>query len=132
MRTLRDIQADHERAIRRNRFLDVSQFNAAFHVRIAEATGNAYLIDFSSRLHNLARRLAYFVYVNEADDQALLDAQQRHIVSEHDRIVGAVEKGDRARLVAEITSHAERFQHRISRFVSRRDQPPPELAPTAG
>jgi DNA-binding GntR family transcriptional regulator len=129
---LQRIQAEHERAIRRNRFLDVSRHNAAFHARIAEATENPYFIDFSSRLHHLARRLAYFVYVNEADDQALLDAQQRHIVDEHNRIIAAIEKGDRTLMLAEMTSHAERFQHRIGRFVGRADRAPLQLVPAAG
>jgi DNA-binding GntR family transcriptional regulator len=128
---LQDIQAEHERAIRRNRFLDVSQHNAAFHVRIAEGTENSYLIDYSSKLHNLARRLAYFVYANEADDQALLNTQQRHIVEEHYRIIGAIENADRTTLLDEMTAHAERFQHRISRFVSRKDREPLRLRPEA-
>jgi DNA-binding GntR family transcriptional regulator len=119
---LRSIQADHERAVKRDRFLDVSQHNAAFHGRIAEATENSYLAEFSGRLHNLARRLAYFVYANEADDQDALDTQQRHIIDEHHRIIVAIDKRDRAALLSELTSHAERFQHRIGRFVSRRDR----------
>jgi DNA-binding GntR family transcriptional regulator len=119
---LRTTQASHERAISRNRFLEISQHNAAFHVRIAEATENSYLIDFSSRLHNLARRLAYFVYANEAEDQDLLNSQQKHIVEEHNRIIRAIEKEDRPSLLNEMTSHAERFQHRIGRFVSRQDR----------
>jgi DNA-binding GntR family transcriptional regulator len=119
---LRAIQTKHERAISRDRFLDVSQHNAAFHGRIAEATENSYLIDFSERLHNLARRLAYFVYANEADEQSVLGTQQRHIMDEHHRIISAIEKRDRAKLLSELTAHAERFQHRIGRFVSRGDR----------
>ncbi len=119
---LRAIQKNHERAIKRDRFLDVSQHNAAFHGRIAEATENSYLIDFSERLHNLARRLAYFVYANEADEQSVLGTQQRHIMDEHHRIISAIEKRDRAKLLSELTAHAERFQHRIGRFVSRGDR----------
>lgn len=119
---LQAIQANHERAIKRNRFLEISQHNAAFHIRIAEATENSYLTDFSSRLHNLARRLAYFVYANEAEDQGLLASQQRHIVDEHDRIIGAIAKEDRPLLLTEMTVHAERFQRRIGRFVSRQDR----------
>ncbi len=128
---LQDIQAEHERAIRRNRFLEISQHNAAFHGRIAEATENPYLIDFCGRLHNLARRLAYFVYASEADDRSLLDAQQQHIVDEHHRIIGAIEQADRNLLLTEMTAHAERFQHRISRFVSPRGREALQLAPAA-
>lgn len=119
---LRSIQADHERAIKRNRFLDVSRHNAAFHGRIAEATENSYLIDFSGRLHNLARRLAHFVYASEANENSVLDAQQRHIINEHNLIIEAIETRDRRGLLEKLTAHAERFQHRIGRFVSRQDR----------
>lgn len=114
------IQAEHEKAIRRNRFLEVAQHNAALHIRIAQATENAYLLDFSSRLHNLARRLAYFVYHNEAEESELLAAQQRHIVDEHHRIIESIRRADRDALLNLITAHAERFQTRIGRFIGAR------------
>ena len=126
------IQVQHERAVRRNRFLDVSQYNAAFHVRIAEATENAYLIDYASRLHNLARRLAYFVYANEADDEKLLASQQKRIVEEHHRIIVAIEQADRNMLLGALTAHAERFRNRVGRFVSAPDRSTLVLTSTAG
>ena len=125
------IQSEHERAIKRGRFLDVAQHNASFHVRIAEATENSYLADFSIRLHNLGRRLAYFVYHNEAVDHDLLETQQRHIVSEHHRIIASIRSADREGLLREMTGHADRFQNRISRFVSAQDRVEFELPGTA-
>lgn len=115
---LERIQAEHEKAIRRDRFLDVSHRNAQFHVRIAEASENPHLVDFANRLHNLGRRLAYFVYANEAIDRSFLEAQQRHIVDEHHRIIAAIRAGDRERLVGEMGGHANRFRRRIGHFVT--------------
>lgn len=119
---LERIQAEHEKAIKRDRFLDVSHCNAQFHVRIAEASQNPHLIDFSSRLHNLGRRLAYFVYDNEAVDHDLLETQQRHIVEEHHRIIAAIRAADRQSLLNEMTGHANRFRKRIGRFVTSQGQ----------
>lgn len=115
---LERIQAAHEKAIRRDRFLDVSHRNAQFHVRIAEASENPHLVDFANRLHNLGRRLAYFVYANEAIDRAFLETQQRHIVDEHHRIIAAIRAGDRERLIGEMGGHANRFRRRIGHFVT--------------
>ncbi len=125
---LERIQSEHERAIKRSRFLDVSHHNASFHVRIAEASENPYLVDFSSRLHNLGRRLAYFVYHNEAVDHDLLETQQRHIIDEHHRIIAAIRAADRERLLREMTGHAGRFQKRIGRFVSAQGRAEFELS----
>lgn len=130
---LEAIQARHETAIRAHRFLEVSQHNAALHIRIMRASENVYLLDFSGRLHNLGRRLAYFVYHNEAEDAELLSGQQEHIVAEHRRIIDAIRRRDREALVQDMTSHAERFQTRISRFVSAqgrvRFDVPPSMIP---
>ncbi|MCA0448906.1 MAG: GntR family transcriptional regulator [Proteobacteria bacterium] len=115
---LERIQADHEKAIKRDRFLDVSHCNAQFHVRIAEASENPHLVDFSSRLHNLGRRLAYFVYANEAVDHDFLETQQRHIIEEHHRIIAAIRAGDRERLIKEMGGHTNRFRKRIGHFVT--------------
>ena len=112
------IQALHSRAVQAGNFLEISSQNAAFHVRIAAATENPYLSDFSSRLHNLARRLAVFVYAVEADQGGRLDEQQGHIVREHLGIIEAIRSADRLKLLERLTTHADRFQQRISRFLS--------------
>lgn len=112
------IQALHSAAVQQGDFLEISRQNAAFHLRIVAATENAYLSDFSSRLHNLARRLAIFVYAVESEQGGQLDEQQGHIVREHLGIIDAVRAGDRRELLDRMTTHADRFQQRISRFIS--------------
>jgi DNA-binding GntR family transcriptional regulator len=124
---LEEIQADHEAAVTEDRFLDVTQHNAAFHVRIAQATENPYLIDFSGRLHNQSRRLVYFVYHQEANDRGYLDGQQSRIVKEHYGILAAIRTEDRARLLNLIMAHAERFQMRIKRLIGGRRREDYEL-----
>lgn len=111
------IQSEHEAAIGEDRFLDVSHHNAIFHVRIATATENPHLIDFASRLHNLARRLVYLVYHYEADEYSHLRGQQQQIIEEHHKIIDAIRRARRAELVELLSTHADRFRARISRFI---------------
>lgn len=114
---LAGIQALHTQAIAAGNFLEISRQNAAFHLRIAAATENPHIVDFASRLHNLARRLAVFVYTAESEQGGRLAEQQRHIVREHLAIIAALRAGDRGMLLDRLSSHAGRFQQRISRFV---------------
>jgi DNA-binding GntR family transcriptional regulator len=115
---LQAVHALHASAVRACEFLEVSRLNAAFHLRIAAATDNPYIVDFSGRLHNLARRLAIFVYAAEAAQRGQLDEQQGHIVREHHAMIEAIRSHDRRSLLDGLTLHADRFQQRISRFVS--------------
>ena len=107
----------HSMAVIENRFLDVARHNADFHLRIAEATENEYVIDFSARLHNHARRLAYVVYSRESADDDFLRTQQEALIVEHAGVIDAVRRGDREDLIAVLAGHARRFQERIARFI---------------
>ncbi len=113
------IHTDHQAAVNERRFLDVAQLNAAFHLAMAEATGNEYVADFSGRLHNHAQRLAYLIYCREAEERDFLQTQQSLIIDEHAEIIEAIRRGDRDALIEALTKHARRFQDRIARFVGR-------------
>lgn len=113
-----EIQVLHSAAVHDHDFLEISRQNAVFHLRIAAATENPYIIDFSGRLHNLARRLSIFVYQIELDQDGRLDEQQGYIVCEHMAIIDAIRAHDRKKLLELLTAHANRFQQRISRFIS--------------
>ena len=116
---LDDIHQAHRTAVQEDRFLDVALLNASFHLRIAEATDNEYIIDFSGRLHNHARRLTFLVYRRESDDVGYFRGQQDSIVAEHEEIVDAIRRADREALTTALTAHAQRFHDRIARFVGR-------------
>ena len=111
------IQRRHSAAVAEDRFLEVTATNAAFHLRIAAATANDYIHDFSARLHNQGRRLAYLVYQTEAQETPVLRRQQSRIIAEHEAVIDAIRDQDRERLIEVITDHAKRFQQRIARFV---------------
>ena len=111
------LQAEHETAVRKRRFLDLTRLNARFHGRIAAASRNEYVQDFSGRMHNHARRLSYFVYHMESDDEGYLGRQQKFVAGDHDRLIDAIREADREALMAVLASHSQRFQERITRFV---------------
>ena len=120
---LEAIQRNHDKAVAKQRFMEISRHNAAFHIRIAEATENTYLISFANRLHNIARRLAYFVYQRESGEQQAFQKRQRAIVDEHVAIIKAIRSSDREELLRTLTEHAELFRHRISNFIGYVGQP---------
>jgi DNA-binding GntR family transcriptional regulator len=115
---LQAIQAEHDKAVASQSFLEISRFNAAFHLRITQATGNDYLLGFASQLHNIARRISCFVYQQESAEQQAFQSRQRTIVDEHRIIIDAIDKRDRDRLLLTITDHANLFRHRISSFIN--------------
>ena len=113
------IQEQHGAAVADLEFLEVTRLNADFHLRIAAATENPYVVDFGARMHNLARRLAFFVYARESDEVEYLQSQQVRIVDEHVGIIERIDAHDRPGLMQAVTSHAQRFQHRVARFIGR-------------
>lgn len=120
---LETIQVSHTWAVENQKFLEISRHNAAFHIRIAEATENEYLIDFAGRLHNMARRLAYFVYQRESAEQQAFQKRQRIIVDEHVSIIDSIRNNKREQLLATITDHAELFRRRIGAFIEGKGKP---------
>ena len=114
---MRAIQKRHQHAVEKDIFLDVTAANADFHVRIAESTDNSFLIDFTQRIHNYARRLAYFSYAWEAEDQNHLAAQQSRVVKDHQKIIRSISEKSRDALIDTLTAHAELFRARIVRFI---------------
>jgi len=117
---LKAVQDELEACAARDDLLGISKQNAALHVRMAEATDNPYVLDFASRMHNVGRRLSFFVYYTESDDRSQLAEQQASINEEHHRIIEAVAAADRSAFLEVLTSHAERFRMRIRRFVTGR------------
>jgi DNA-binding GntR family transcriptional regulator len=120
---LHAIQRKHSHAVATDAFLDITRHNADFHLRIAQATENSFLFEHAIRIHNLARRLAFFVYANESENEDLFKSQQDSVVNEHDEMIACIERADRRGLVAITTGHSERLRARIADYVtgSRRE-----------
>jgi DNA-binding GntR family transcriptional regulator len=97
--------------------MDITRVNAQFHGRIAAASRNEYVRNFSERLHNHARRLSYFIYHMESGDTGHLGEQQAQVAADHNLIVAAINGTDRPALLNVLSRHSRLFQQRIVRFV---------------
>lgn len=114
---LQQIQAAHEAAVYKRRYLDITRLNTQFHGRIAAASRNEYVRNFSERLHNHARRLSYFIYQMEGSDTRQLGEQQIQVATDHNLIIAAVGEADRAALLEVLSRHSRRFQARTVRCI---------------
>ena len=86
--------------------------------RISKATENGFLVEHAHRIHNFARRLAFFVYANESENQDVFRDQQENVVNEHDEMIACIERADRSGLVAITANHSERLRSRIASYVT--------------
>ena len=115
---LAGLQDDYIQNLDETSLLRVTELNARFHNRIAAATQNTFIEAYSGKLHNLARRLSYFIYKREAVQggfsSRLFDRPRR----DHGVIVDAIRSADRERLVEIVTDHAKLFRSRLVRTIN--------------
>ncbi len=111
------LQNAYEKAQKARKFLDMTRINMQLHLRIAAATLNEYLFDFSARLQNQARRLSYFIYLHEAGQKAQLDRHHNRTRKDHLDIIKTIKRNDNDRLVDVMTQHAQLFHERIMRTI---------------
>ena len=97
--------------------LNVTAVNADFHRVLANATDNVHIEQFSYHLHNLARRLSYFIYRAEktaSDGRARLFDKP---LEDHRQIIDAIGAEDRERLLELMTHHGDLFRSRLSKII---------------
>jgi len=111
---LENIQRKLEHAVQARDLLSMVRFNSDFHDRIALSGNNAYVLQFSRRMHNEAKRLAFFVYHLEAKERGRLSAQMDRILSDHRAIMLAIREADRDKLLLMLDKHAVKLQNRLS------------------
>ena len=97
----------------------VTEINSKFHNRIAEATSNQFIIANSADLHNLARRLSYFVYKTESQSEEKLRKHLQRINKDHKMIINHIKKGDRKGLIQSCTDHALLFKRRLGKVLQK-------------
>lgn len=125
---LRDIQRHYEEVAENYDLLKITELNSKFHRRIAKATGNKYIRQQSADLHNLARRLSYFVYLKEKTATNEFHNQLKRINKQHHQIIDMIQSGDRSGLVDVMTNHAMLFRKRLSAVIDGFDKPDVELS----
>jgi len=116
---LEAIQKDYDKVSNSVHLLRVTEINVQFHNRLAQATQNSFISHYSYSLHNLARRLSYFIYQKEdslSHGTANLFGRPR---DDHKLIISAIEAGDRDNLIKHMTEHATFFRRRLSRLIDQ-------------
>lgn len=108
---LAEIERQYEASQLRPDYLDMTKFNSAFHKRLAAATENEYIINFSTELYHHARRLSYFIYLTMGFKNT--ESMQTRIVDHHNDIIDAVKQQDNALLIERLTEHAVFFHESI-------------------
>ncbi len=120
---LRRIEEAYEARAGELDFLGVTSSNAEFHNRLAMATQNSFLTRYSWQLTNLARRVSYFIFRDEyGHSEEFGEAQVplfERAISEHLKIIKAIEDRDRETLIDVMTSHAAYFRERLSQLIGR-------------
>jgi len=101
----------------RPHFLELTRINAAFHLRLAAATENEYIAEFSARLHNQARRISYFIFLADLEVPEGMRKHQKKVTRDHRDLIRAVRMQENPTLVELLTSHAALFRGRIMRVI---------------
>ena len=114
---LKEIQTEYEDVSKNADILGITEKNNRFHRRLAKATGNRFIIAQHADLHNLARRLSFFVYSSENVSQKEFKLQVSRITRQHYEIIGFIQDKNRSELVALLTEHAVLFRSRLSAVI---------------
>ena len=93
--------------------LMITEANARFHGRIAEATQNRFIVNYSADLHNLARRTSFYIYRREKMETGRSKIPAERINRHHEQIIRFVDERNRERLIDVATGHAVMFRERM-------------------
>ena len=115
---LERLHGDYVKSLDRPGLLRVTELNARFHARLAAATQNSFMQAYSHKLHNVARRLSYFIYKRERAQDGYVSKLFEKPRQDHEFIVDAIRREDRAALIEILTSHAIFFRTRLARIIT--------------
>ena len=118
---LESFQSNYEKVSDQRNLLKITEINGKFHNRLAESTGNQFIVANSADLHNLARRLSYFVYRMESKNSVKLNKHLKRINKDHRTIIQLIKMRDRQQLVSHCTEHALLFKKQLRKVVGRDD-----------
>lgn len=118
VKDLQELQASYVESLTPTDLMRVTEMNVRFHLRLARATQNPFIMEFAGKLQNLARRMSYFIYKREAAMEVLAPSLFDKPRADHDRILQMIIKRDRQGLVTELTNHAIFFRTRLARIIA--------------
>ena len=117
IKDLINIQLNFEKLSKNLDLLGITEINSKFHNRLAKSTGNKFIFDQSAHLHNLVRRLSYFVYRSEQVSTLEISSQLPLINNHHHKIIKFIQKIDRKHLMKVMNEHTNLFRKRLSKII---------------
>jgi DNA-binding GntR family transcriptional regulator len=114
------IQARYAREVRAKSFLGITSVNEEFHLRMHRSIGNGFFYEFARSTHRHVRRLLVLLYKMEMKEKNLLETQLKINLGEHDGIIDAIRRGDRAALNSVLPVHARQAQTRLQTILGRK------------
>jgi DNA-binding GntR family transcriptional regulator len=110
---LERIQASYVGEVRAKSFLGITSVNEEFHLRMHRSIGNGFFYEFALSTHRHVRRLLVLLYKLEMREKNLLETQLRINLGEHEGIIEAIRRSDRAGLNHILPDHARQAQTRL-------------------
>jgi DNA-binding GntR family transcriptional regulator len=107
------IQAEYREKVNQRQYLEITEQNQRFHLRMHRTIDNSFIYDFAHSTHRHVRRLNVLLYQLEAADSELHEARFDENLSEHEAIIDAVRRGDRDALRTLCPAHATKTQDRL-------------------
>lgn len=122
-------------AVKRRDYLEITEINEAFHLRLHRSIGNSFLFDFAQSTHRHVRRLNVYIYqVESRKSWEESQAEFATNLEEHERIIAFVIAKDRAGLAHLLNWHARSTHRRLMRILEAKQVVPfaLDLAPFNG
>jgi DNA-binding GntR family transcriptional regulator len=117
---LERIQARYIGEVRAKSFLGITSVNEEFHLRMHRSIGNGFFYEFARSTHRHVRRLLVLLYKMEMKEKNLLETQLKINLGEHDGIIDAIRRGDRAALSSALPVHARQAQRRLQAILGKK------------
>jgi DNA-binding GntR family transcriptional regulator len=117
---LERIQARYSREVRAKSLLGITSVNEEFHLRMHRSIGNGFFYEFARSTHRHVRRLLVLIYKMEMKEKNLLETQLKINLGEHDGIIDAIRRGDRAALNSVLPIHARQAQTRLQTILGKK------------
>lgn len=95
----------------------MSEANKAFHVAIAQASGNKYLAQAFEAMQTVSLRLARLSFANSRSDSNGPEYSIAEIIKDHEKMIQTIEAQDAEAADRLACKHMQIFRRRVSRFV---------------
>lgn len=118
-RDLRKLQEQYVKAVEDRDYLNITEINQAFHLRLFRSIDNGFLYEFAQSIHRHVRRLLVMIYRLEATNPKIHSEQFEANLAQHWAIIDMVERQDRQALNKALPEHARHTETRLTAFLNR-------------